>query len=164
MQGDEQGADAMNTASDRDTDAAIPEPNAPGIGAGSDAKPPEASAAGGEADAPPPPPTPIEHHPDEASIREGIIGVLRTIYDPEIPVNIYDIGLIYSIVVDTKAHAHVRMTLTSPMCPVAGTLPGEVEMKVNGAPGVESADVELVWDPPWGIEKMSEAARMQLNL
>jgi FeS assembly SUF system protein len=97
-------------------------------------------------------------------MREDIIGILRTIYDPEIPVNIYDIGLIYSIEVDTEARAHVKMTLTSPMCPVAGSLPAEVEMKVGAAPGVSAARVELVWDPPWGIDKMSEAARLQLNL
>ncbi len=106
----------------------------------------------------------VEHHPDEEEIRENIIGVMRTIYDPEIPVNIYDIGLIYGIDVDTESKAFVRMTLTSPACPVAGTLPGEVEQKIAGAQGVSEASVELVWDPPWGIERMSEAARLQLNL
>ena len=106
----------------------------------------------------------VEHHPEEEEIKENIIGVMRTIYDPEIPVNIYDIGLIYAIEVDTESKAFVRMTLTSPACPVAGTLPGEVEQKVAGAPGVSEASVELVWDPPWGIEMMSEAARLQLNL
>ncbi len=124
--------------------------------AGPPAGPPEVGAK--------PPAREIEHHPDEATIKENIIGVLRTIFDPEIPVNIYDIGLIYAIEVDTDARAYVDMTLTSPMCPVAGTLPGEVEMKISGAPGVDTAHVELVWDPPWGMEKMSEAARLQLNL
>ncbi len=124
--------------------------------AGPPAGPPEAGAK--------PPAREIEHHPDEETIKENIIGVLRTIFDPEIPVNIYDIGLIYAIEVDTDARAYVDMTLTSPMCPVAGTLPGEVEMKISGAPGVDTANVELVWDPPWGVERMSEAARLQLNL
>ena len=109
-------------------------------------------------------PAAYEPHPDEEAIRENVVDVLKTIFDPEIPVNIYDIGLIYGITVDTEAKAHIRMTLTSPMCPVAGTLPGEVEQKTGGAVGVRESKVELVWDPPWGPDKMSEAARLQLNL
>jgi len=105
-----------------------------------------------------------EPHPDEEEIRENVVGVLKTIFDPEIPVNIYDIGLIYSITVDKDSKAYIRMTLTSPMCPVAGTLPGEVEQKTSGALGVRESKVELVWDPPWGPDKMSEATRLQLNL
>ncbi len=110
------------------------------------------------------PPEPFERHADSDTIVDNIVGVLRTIYDPEIPVNIYEIGLIYEIVVDTNAKAFVKMTLTSPACPVAGSLPPEVEQKVAGALGVRDCEVRLVWDPPWGPERMSEAARLQLNL
>ena len=110
------------------------------------------------------PPEPFERHAESDTIVDNIVGVLRTIYDPEIPVNIYEIGLIYEIVVDTNAKAFVKMTLTSPACPVAGSLPPEVEQKVAGALGVRDCEVRLVWDPPWGPERMSEAARLQLNL
>ena len=107
---------------------------------------------------------PYEPHPDEETIKESVIGVMRSIYDPEIPVNIYDIGLIYDIRVDTDAKAWIKMTLTSPMCPVAGSLPPEVEQKAAGAAGVRECNVELVWEPPWGPHLLSEAARLQLNL
>ena len=110
------------------------------------------------------PPKPFERHADSDAIVDNVVGVLRTIFDPEIPVNIYEIGLIYEIVVDTNAKAFVKMTLTSPACPVAGSLPPEVEQKVAGAPGVRDCEVRLVWDPPWGPKRMSEAARLQLNL
>ncbi len=106
----------------------------------------------------------FERHPDEEVIKDNVVGVLRTIFDPEIPVNIYEIGLIYEVAIDQDAKAHVRMTLTSPACPVAGSLPPEVEQKVGGAPGVRECKVELVWDPPWTMDRMSDAARLQLNL
>lgn len=93
-----------------------------------------------------------------------VVEMLRTCFDPEIPVNIYDLGLIYSIQVDPAAAVSIRMTLTSPMCPVAGSLPPEVEAKVRNIPGVKDAKVEVVWDPPWGPGMMSEAARLQLNI
>ena len=100
----------------------------------------------------------------ETNLNEGVIEALKTVYDPEIPVNIYELGLIYKIDITEEDHVLVEMTLTSPACPVAGTLPGEVESKVRSVPGVQEATVELVWDPPWGTEKMSEAARLQLGI
>jgi FeS assembly SUF system protein len=93
-----------------------------------------------------------------------IIEALRTCYDPEIPVNIYELGLIYETKVDSEGNAYVKMTLTSPNCPEAASLPPTVEQKVSAIPGITSAKVELTFDPPWGIEMMSEAARLQLNM
>ena len=87
----------------------------------------------------------------------------RTIYDPEIPVNIYDLGLIYHVKVEPTADVYVKMTLTSPGCPAAGTLPGEVEDKIVVIPGVKSAKIEVVWEPTWDKEMMSEAAKLQLG-
>jgi FeS assembly SUF system protein len=92
-----------------------------------------------------------------------VVEVLRTVYDPEIPVNIYDLGLIYDVVVEDDASVVVRMTLTSPACPVAGTLPPEVEEKVRSVPGVTGARVDVVWDPPWNPEMMSDGAKLELG-
>lgn len=97
------------------------------------------------------------------SLKDQIIEVLKGIYDPEIPVNIYEIGLIYEVNVDDDANAHVLMTLTSPMCPVAESLPPEVEEKVAAVEGVASATVEVTWDPPWDPDMMSEAAKLELG-
>jgi metal-sulfur cluster biosynthetic enzyme len=117
-------------------------------------------------------------------VRERVIEVLKTCYDPEIPVNIYELGLVYEVAVSDRppegappaavsaeggttaggAYVAVTMTLTSPMCPVAGTLPPEVEQKVRALPEVADARVNLVWDPPWNPNMMSEAARLQLNI
>jgi FeS assembly SUF system protein len=97
-------------------------------------------------------------------LQDEIINALKTVYDPEIPVNIYDLGLVYAVDVDQAGQARVRMTLTAPNCPVAGSLPGEVERKVRSVKGVTGASVELVFDPPWGREKMSPAARLMLGL
>ncbi len=94
---------------------------------------------------------------------ETIVEVLRTVYDPEIPVSIYDLGMIYDIQVEDST-VHVRMTLTTPACPVAGSLPGQVETRIKAIEGVRDAKVELVWDPPWTPDKMSEAAKLQLNM
>jgi FeS assembly SUF system protein len=102
--------------------------------------------------------------PDPEALREAVIEVLKTCYDPEIPVNIYELGLIYLVHVSDDGVVDIKMTLTSPMCPVAGSLPPEVESKVRGIAGVKEARVEVVWDPPWDMSKMSEAARLQLNL
>ena len=96
-------------------------------------------------------------------IREGVIGVLRTVYDPEIPVNIYEMGLIYEIEVKDEGKVYIRMTLTSPMCPVAETLPPEVEAKARDVAGVSDVELDLVWDPPWNPGMMSEAARLELG-
>ena len=97
-------------------------------------------------------------------LKDAIVAVLKTCYDPEIPVNIFELGLIYDIHVDSHNHALVKMTLTSPACPVAGSCPGEVEGKVKTVDGVEGATVELVWDPPWNMEMMSEAAKLELGI
>ena len=100
-----------------------------------------------------------------AVTEDQVVGVLRTIFDPEIPVNIYELGLIYDVEIDGgKDHVDVKMTLTSPACPVAGTLPGEVEAKIEGIPGVASAAVEIVWDPVWNPGMMSEAAKLELGM
>jgi FeS assembly SUF system protein len=96
-------------------------------------------------------------------LRERIVAAIKTCYDPEIPVDIYELGLIYEIDPRGAGVAYVKMTLTSPMCPVAETLPLEVEEKVRSVEGVTKVDLELVWDPPWDIEMMSEAARLELN-
>ena len=89
---------------------------------------------------------------------------LRTIYDPEIPVNIHDLGLIYDIDIGPDAEVRIRMTLTAPACPVAGTLPGQVETRVKGVDGVADCRVDLVWDPPWTMERMTDEAKLQLGL
>ena len=96
-------------------------------------------------------------------MKETIIEALKTIFDPEIPVNIYDIGLIYEIEVSDAGDAHILLTLTSPMCPVAESLPPEVEGKVAAVEGVASARVEVTRDPPWDPEMMSEAAKLELG-
>jgi FeS assembly SUF system protein len=95
---------------------------------------------------------------------ERVVDVLRTVYDPEIPVNIFELGLIYKIDIDDANHVRIGMTLTSPACPVAGTLPGEVESKVSSIEGVSGATVELVWDPPWNPSMMTEEAQLELGM
>lgn len=101
---------------------------------------------------------------ERSMLEHEVTEVLRCIYDPEIPVNIYDLGLIYNVDVDEQANVHILMTLTSPACPVAGTLPGEVEEKVMMVPAVNRAKVEITWDPPFTIERMSEEVRLMLGL
>jgi FeS assembly SUF system protein len=96
-------------------------------------------------------------------LREKVIEEIRTVYDPEIPVNIYELGLVYDLDVDAQGKVSVRMTLTSPMCPVAETLPPEVESKIRGVPGVTDVALDLVWDPPWNPEMMREAAKLELG-
>ncbi len=98
------------------------------------------------------------------ALQDKVIETLRGCYDPEIPVNIYELGLIYQVKVELSGDVHVQMTLTAPSCPVAGTLPGEVETKIRELEGVNDVRVELVWDPPWDPTKMSEAARLQLGM
>lgn len=97
------------------------------------------------------------------SIEERVVAMLKTCFDPEIPVNIHELGLVYGVDVTPEGAVHVKMTLTSPACPVAGSLPGEVETKLKALPGVTSARVEVVWDPPWTMDRMSEAAKLQLG-
>jgi len=95
---------------------------------------------------------------------EGVIAALKEIFDPEIPVNIYDLGLIYGVDVDANAGVTVTMTLTTPHCPVAESMPGEVELRVSAVPGVRDAEVNLVWDPPWDPQKMSDDAKLELGM
>ena len=95
---------------------------------------------------------------------EAVIGALRDIFDPEIPVNIYDLGLIYGVEITPEASVMVTMTLTTPHCPVAESMPGEVELRVGAVPGVRDAEVNLVWDPPWDPAKMSDEARLELGM
>jgi len=97
-------------------------------------------------------------------LMDNVVEKIRTCYDPEIPVNIYDLGLIYEINLDENGKADIDMTLTSPMCPVAGTLPEEVRQKALQAEGITEANVELVWDPPWNPELMSDEAKLELGL
>jgi len=100
---------------------------------------------------------------NSAPLRGRIIEALKQVYDPEIPVDIYELGLIYKLEVHSQNDVRIQMTLTSPACPVAGSLPGEVEAKVRAVEGVGSVNVELVWDPPWSQERMSEAAKLELG-
>ena len=104
--------------------------------------------------------TPLTALPLEAQIVEAIQGC----YDPEIPVNIYELGLIYDLRVSPEGEVEIKMTLTTPHCPVAGSLPGEVQERVKAVPGVKDVKLELVWDPPWDMSKMSEAAKLTLGL
>jgi FeS assembly SUF system protein len=95
--------------------------------------------------------------------RKEIVAALKTVYDPEIPVDIYELGLIYRLDVSDTGSVFIQMTLTSPACPVAGSLPGDVEAAVGAVEGVSEVSVELVWDPPWDMEKMSEGAKLELG-
>jgi len=113
----------------------------------------------------------LAQQPREASpaepggdLYEAVIHALKDIYDPEIPVNIYDLGLIYDVEVSENGHARVSMTLTTPHCPVAESMPGEVELRVGAVPGVGDAEVNLVWDPPWDPSKMTDEARLELGM
>lgn len=118
--------------------------------------------------------SPTGPEPEEARIVEApesmrevglrIVDQLKTVYDPEIPVDIYELGLIYRVCVDAAGAVNIRMTLTSPMCPAAEELPPEVEWKARGVEGVTGVTVDLVWDPPWSPAMMSEAARLELGM
>jgi len=101
---------------------------------------------------------------DPSDVENNVVEALKTVFDPEIPVNIYELGLIYDIDIQEDGAVKVKMTLTAPGCPVAGSLPVEVKNKVESVHGVASADVELVWDPAWNPSMMSEAARLQLGM
>ena len=101
---------------------------------------------------------------DGGALQAAVVDALKEIYDPEIPVNIYDLGLIYGVEVDGDGHAVVMMTLTTPHCPVAESMPGEVELRVGSVPGIGSAEVNLVWDPPWDPSKMTDEAKLELGM
>jgi FeS assembly SUF system protein len=124
-----------------------PEPSSP--------EPGSPSAAGAPSEAP---------ATAESGLRDRIIEQLRTVYDPEIPVNIYEMGLIYEVNVDDAGATKIIMTLTTPMCPAAEELPPEVESKARGVEGVSSVELDLVWDPPWTPDMMSEAAKLELGM
>jgi FeS assembly SUF system protein len=109
------------------------------------------------------PAAPAAHGPG-GDVQAAIVEALKTIYDPEIPVDIYELGLIYDVAVDEDGDAVVTMTLTTPHCPVAESMPGEVELRVLSVPGVRDAEVKLVWDPPWDPSKMSDEARLELGM
>jgi FeS assembly SUF system protein len=101
---------------------------------------------------------------NETVIEAEVLDALRTCFDPEIPVNIYELGLIYDVHVDSTGMVTIKMTLTSPHCPAAQSLPAEIEGKVKVAPGVTDVKIDIVWEPPWDPSKMSEAARLQLGM
>ncbi len=107
--------------------------------------------------------TPLEKVSQD-DLKERVVDILYTCFDPEIPVNIYELGLIYSVDIDEGQNVVIKMTLTSPMCPVAGSLPPEVQQKVSRVAGVASSKVDLVWEPIWTKDMMSEAAKLQLGL
>ena len=109
------------------------------------------------------PPEPVAAEPG-GNLYEAVIDALRDIYDPEIPVNIYDLGLIYNVEITPENHARIQMTLTTPHCPVAESMPGEVELRVGAVPGIGDAEVNLVWDPPWSPQNMSDEARLELGM
>ena len=109
-------------------------------------------------------PQAVEFDSSDGVLEERVVAALRSVYDPEIPVNIYDLGLIYLVHIDEHSVVNVQMTLTAPACPVAGTLPGQVENVLRQVEGVQDASVELVWDPPWDQERMSEDARLTLGM
>jgi len=100
---------------------------------------------------------------DKRFLEEEIIRILKTVFDPEIPVDIYELGLIYEIIINDAAEVNIKMTLTSPACPVAGSLVGEVQHKVENIAAVKSVNIELVWDPPWDKEMMTEEAKLNLG-
>ncbi|MGH6995815.1 MAG: DUF59 domain-containing protein [Stellaceae bacterium] len=104
--------------------------------------------------------------PDEgnAALREQVLEALKTVRDPEIPVNLVDLGLIYELIVNKDGVVYVEMTLTTPACPVAGALPGQVRDAISAVPGVQDARVKLVWTPPWDKDRMSEEAKLELGL
>jgi len=104
-----------------------------------------------------------ENKINKQELEEKIIQTLKNCYDPEIPVDIFELGLIYEIAIDDKANVKIKMTLTSPACPVAGSLPPEVEAKVKSIPEVNDAKIELVWSPPWDKDMMSEVAKVELG-
>ena len=98
------------------------------------------------------------------AVYEGVIAALKEIYDPEIPVNIYDLGLIYGVEVSPESSVAVTMTLTTPHCPVAESMPSEIELRVAAVPGVRDCEVNLVWDPPWDMAKMTDEAKLELGM
>ena len=135
-----------------------------GADKGEAAAPPEEAASAASSAPSAPAPGDGAAAADAAALEERIIEAISTVFDPEIPVNIYELGLIYNIGIDPVANVAVDMTLTSPACPVAESLPGDVEGAVRGVSGVGEVKVELVWDPTWTPDRMTEAARLELGM
>ena len=107
---------------------------------------------------------PVDEAPANEDLKNSVVDALKSVYDPEIPVDIYELGLIYDIAISEDGDAVVQMTLTTPHCPVAESLPNEVELRVLSVPGIRDAEVKLVWDPPWDPSKMSDEARLELGM
>ena len=107
---------------------------------------------------------PVDEAPGNEDLKNSVVEALKSVYDPEIPVDIYELGLIYDIAISEDGDALVTMTLTTPHCPVAESLPNEVELRVLSVPGIRDAEVKLVWDPPWDPSKMSDEARLELGM
>ena len=107
---------------------------------------------------------PVDEAPANEELKHTVVDALKSIYDPEIPVDIYELGLIYDVAISEDGDALVTMTLTTPHCPVAESLPNEVELRVLSVPGIRDAEVKLVWDPPWDPSKMSDEARLELGM
>jgi len=107
---------------------------------------------------------PVDEVPANEDLKNNVIDALKSIYDPEIPVDIYELGLIYDVAISEDGDAVVTMTLTTPHCPVAESLPNEVELRVLSVPGIRDSEVKLVWDPPWDPSKMSDEARLELGM
>ena len=107
---------------------------------------------------------PLDEAPANEELKQTVVDALKSIYDPEIPVDIYELGLIYDVTISEDGDAIVTMTLTTPHCPVAESLPNEVELRVLSVPGIRDAEVKLVWDPPWDPSKMSDEARLELGM
>jgi FeS assembly SUF system protein len=106
----------------------------------------------------------VDQAPEQPPLKERVIKILKTCYDPEIPVDVYDLGLIYDLAVSDEGDVEIKMTLTSPACPVAGSLPPEIENKVKSVDGVNGVKVAVVWEPPWKPDMMSEAAKLKLGM
>ncbi|MBA2919097.1 SUF system Fe-S cluster assembly protein [Sphingomonas sp. MAH-20] len=109
-------------------------------------------------------PAELSGHEPGGELYEAVIQSLKEIYDPEIPVNIYDLGLIYGVDISPDGHTAITMTLTTPHCPVAESMPGEVELRVGAVPGIGDVEVSLVWDPPWNPAQMSDEAKLELGM
>ncbi|MCS6987084.1 MAG: SUF system Fe-S cluster assembly protein [Sphingomonadaceae bacterium] len=138
-------------------------PRQPPLAAPEPASPPRDFLEGFLRARPDPAPEAAPASEGDAALKDAVIAALREIYDPEIPVNIYDLGLVYGVEV-AEGHVAITMTLTTPHCPVAESLPGEVEMRVLAVPGVATCEVNLVWDPPWSPAAMSDEAKLELGM
>jgi len=156
--GRDAGQEAQTMESANDT-------SAPAEAAGTEGEPAAApvETACEPAGGPAPDGVPVLEHAGRIQLENRVIEAISGVFDPEIPVNIYELGLIYDIEVTPQADVVIEMTLTSPACPVAGSLPGDVETAVSGIEGVRAVDVHLVWDPPWTPDRMTEAARLELG-